>query len=147
MNFNQHFGSNNLMLQASSRNEVASCKYMSLCHSESRCVHLSVRPWKTINIPHHLSDFWSFVLTQNISSGKVHWFGIIRNNLGTKKIAWWFTDYKRHIDSLSPWEMYLWSDNYLPVPKFPYEQFPATNNKGADNFPLVRQAIKHLAWL
>jgi len=28
--------------------------------------------------------------------------------------------------------------------KFPYAQFPATNTKGADIFPLVRQVIKHL---
>ena len=31
--------------------------------------------------------------------------------------------------------------------KFPYVQFPAANTKGADIFPLVRQAIKHLTRL
>jgi len=31
--------------------------------------------------------------------------------------------------------------------KFSYAQFPAANTKGADIFPLVRQAIKHLTRL
>ena len=43
--------------------------------------------------------------------------------------------------------MYAYVRGLFTNLKFPYVQFPANSTKGADLFPLVRQAIKHLSHL